>query len=95
MKLGYVNVDSMLRCITIRQLKEWQKFAELEPFDEERADIRAAAIAHTMANMWRGKNVSPYKLADFIVRFGDSQVIKKTWQQLKETASNIVHFRNK
>lgn len=44
-------------------------YAEIEPFGEKRADIRAAIVAQTMANIHRGKNKKAYKLDDFMPQF--------------------------
>ena len=52
-----------------RELSEWQAFYQIEPFGEERADLRSAIIACTMANAWRGKNQRAFKLTDFMPNF--------------------------
>jgi hypothetical protein len=44
-------------------------FSQVEPFGEERADIRSAIIACTMANAWRGKNQKPFSISDFLPKF--------------------------
>jgi len=85
-KLGYVNVDEMLRQITWKQFLEWQAFSELEPFDEVRADLRTAHIVSTLANVWRGKNRRAVSLLDVQLPFGDKpSAVKKpqTWQEQK------------
>lgn len=38
----------MLRQISTRQLSEWRAYADLEPFDETRADLRAAQIVQAL-----------------------------------------------
>jgi hypothetical protein len=43
----------------------------LEPFDETRADYRAASIATMIANVHRGKDQRAYKLEDFVLKFGE------------------------
>jgi len=42
LKSGWVNVDAMLRSITVKQWWDWEVYAALEPFDETRADVRTA-----------------------------------------------------
>lgn len=57
--------------------EEWDslEFAELlaleqmDPCSEERADLRAAIIAATMVNMWRGKSGRAAKPDDFMPDF--------------------------
>ena len=44
-------------------------FAQVEPFGPERADLRAAIIACTMANAWRGKNQRPFRVSEFMPKF--------------------------
>ena len=59
----------MLAEITSRQFAEWMAYAKLEPFGEERADLRAGIVASTIANVNRGKNQKPYKPTDFMASF--------------------------
>lgn len=40
----------MLCSISMRQLNEWREYADLEPFDEERADLRAAQVVQAVVN---------------------------------------------
>jgi len=78
----------MLREMSFAEFQDWQQFAELEPFGEERADIRTASIVSTLANIWRDpkKHRQPYQMSDFFFRFGDSPEEKKqpqSWEQMK------------
>jgi len=61
----------LLARIDSAELSEWMGFYSIEPFGEERADLRSAIIACTMANAWRGKNQRPFKVSDFIPNFGE------------------------
>lgn len=51
-----------------RLFTEWMIFYNLEPFGEQRADLRAAIVAATIANANRGKNQRAYKVEDFMPR---------------------------
>lgn len=75
----------MLNRISSPELSEWIAFSNIEPFGEVRADIRAAMIATVMANAWRGKNQSPFKITDFMLTFGNKpeQTIDEMKQILK------------
>lgn len=80
--------------MTAFQLAEWMKFAELEPFDETRADYRAASIAQAVINMQRDtkKHPKPLPIDDFVLRFGDSEPPPKpqqSWQGMKWMAAMI------
>jgi hypothetical protein len=70
MALGYANVDDMLASITSRQLREWMEFYRLEPFGEERADLRAGIIASTIANVNRSsRTAKAFSPKDFMPDF--------------------------
>jgi hypothetical protein len=79
-KLGHVNVDAMLRQISMKQFREWQAFQDLEPFDETRADARAASIRQTLAEIHRNRDrrKDAYTIGDFLIHFGDSEKAKPT-----------------
>ena len=61
----------MLRQISIRQFNEWRAYADLEPFDDGRADLRAASIVCALLNVHRAKGKPAVKLKDCVLRFGD------------------------
>jgi hypothetical protein len=68
--LGQPNPDALLSEIPARILSEWQEYASLEPFGEERGDWRAAMVASTMANIHARKKGKPaYKIEDFMPKF--------------------------
>lgn len=59
----------MLAEMTSAQLSEWMAFAQLEPWGEERADLRAGIIASTMANSMKGAKGKAFKPQDFMPKF--------------------------
>lgn len=59
----------MLRAITTPQLLEWRAYSDLEPWDEERADLRAAQVVQAIRNAWRGKGGRSYTLKECVLRF--------------------------
>lgn len=78
--LGEPNVDHMLRRMSGAQLTEWMSFALMEPFGEERADLRMAILAAQQANLHRDENVhpSPFDVSDFMPKFeADAPQISK------------------
>lgn len=84
-KLGIVNVDRMLDPrrggLTAKQLKAWEHYAELEPFDETRADWRAASIVTMIANVNRDPKKKGYAMKDLVLKFNDEPVKRtQTWQ---------------
>lgn len=57
----------MLDRMSSREFTEWLAYYELEPFGEQRADLRAALIASVIANAHRDPKKKPYKAADFLL----------------------------
>lgn len=61
----------ILRGLTAKQFREWEHFAELEPFGEKRADYRAASIVQATFNVNRGKKQKAMTLEEAVVKFGE------------------------
>ena len=60
----------MLATMPHRVWQEWLLYMQQEPFGEERADLRAAIIASTMANLHgRRKGQKPFPIQDFMPDF--------------------------
>ncbi len=57
-------------------------YGQLEPFGEDRADLRAAIIAATVANANRDpkRQRRPFRVEDFMPRFGEEPLRQDTWQ---------------
>jgi len=64
-----MTVAELLDRIDSKEISEWIAFYNIEPFGEERADLRSAIIASTMANMWRGKGQRAFTAKDFMPQF--------------------------
>ena len=69
MALGRPDVDGMLAEITSVQFAEWMAYSRLEPWGEERDDLRMGIVASTVANVNRPKDKKPYKPTDFMPSF--------------------------
>ncbi len=63
--VGRLDVDAVLAELPRRALLEWLAYAELEPWDQDRADARAAIVAATVYNAARGRGVPARRPADF------------------------------
>ncbi len=59
----------LLARISSRELTEWAAYYQVEPFGEERADLRSAIVATNIANGNRAKGQKPYKIEDFMPKF--------------------------
>ncbi len=93
----------MLRGMSFQQLQEWEAFAELEPFDDSRADVRASAIIAALYELRRDpeKRAEPFIAADFALLFGDDPRRDaekeappappvRSWQEMRFMAEMIV-----
>lgn len=81
MRLGILHVERDIlgpHGLTAKELIGWEHYAALEPFDETRADYRAASIATMIANVNRSKEQRAYKLEDFVLKFGTDNARKQT-----------------
>lgn len=63
-------------------------FADLEPFDEEREDLRTASVVQMIAEVNRNpkRRHKPFTLEEARLRFGDTPALRRpvqTWQQQK------------
>jgi hypothetical protein len=56
----------LLRSLTSRQFAEWQAFYAVDPFGDQRADLRSGIVACTIANRMRGKNENPSQPSDYM-----------------------------
>jgi len=63
------------------EFSEWMAFYSLEPFGEERDDLRAGSIASPLLNVWIPKGKRQSKASDWIMKFGEEE---KTPQSLKQ-----------
>ncbi len=54
--------------MTWREFVEWQEYYEVEPWGEERADLRSGIVASVLANVHRDskRRPSPYEPTDFM-----------------------------
>jgi len=61
-----MSVNEMLTRIDSHELTEWMAYYTVEPFGENRADLRAGIISSTIANINRSKDRPAYKPLDFM-----------------------------
>lgn len=66
----------MMREVSERDFRQWMAYYSLEPFGEERADLRSAIVAATIANCMGGKKGRKYKPKDFMPFSGTTQTPK-------------------
>lgn len=68
--LGRSNPDAMRANMPHSTWQGWIEYDQIEPFGEERADLRIAQLCALIANIWRGKRSRRYKIDDFMFNFG-------------------------
>lgn len=68
-------VGQLLASVSSRELTEWQAYYSLEPFGEERADLRAGIVASTVANSVRDpkQQKQPYSPDQFMPQFEERE----------------------
>lgn len=85
----------MLAGMSWKQFQGWMAYAELEPFGEERADLRAGIVAHVIANANRDPKTKPepFKPSDFMPDFDGNRGSSKkpltdagAWKKMKAQA---------
>jgi len=59
----------MLSEITSRQFAEWLAYSRIEPWGEERDDLRMGIVASTIANVNRSKNQKLFTPDQFMPQF--------------------------
>lgn len=66
-----MTVGELLARISSRELTEWMAYAQVEPFGEERGDLRAGIVASTIANVNRDtkKRRKPFEPEEFMPKF--------------------------
>ncbi len=65
------------------EFSEWLAYSQVDPFGEERADLRAAIIASTVANSVRGKGQRSFTPEDFMPKWGNEQHIGQSVEEMK------------
>jgi hypothetical protein len=63
------------------EFSEWLAFYQVDPFGEERADLRAGINSAVIANIHRGGGIKAFTAADFMPQF-DRQEVTQTPEQM-------------
>ena len=69
------DVELMLAEMSWPQMVAWQRYAAVEPFGEDRADLRMGILASILANVNRDpkKRARAYTPRDFMPQFGPAR----------------------
>lgn len=88
---------SVARCqreVSSAEFAEWIAYYTVEPFGEQRADLRSAIIATVIANVNRGKGQRPFKTDDFMPDFGKPDKRKQSDEQIAATFTAFIEQHN-
>ncbi len=81
-----------------KDLNLWLLYSEIEPWGEERGDLRAGIVASTIANVHRDrkKQGRAFKPSDFMPKFDEEAKSQRKpltsieeWNRVKSTAKSI------
>lgn len=92
----------MLRSMSAKQFREWQVYAQLEPFDNDREDELVGAVIQILANVNRSKErkYRPFTLDEATPSFGDrpskaATKRQKTDEEMRDHLRNALTPRGK
>jgi hypothetical protein len=91
LRLGYANPDAMRAIMPASVWRGWIEYAQLEPFGEDRADLRMAQLAAIMANAWmRKKGQRSFQIKDFLFDFDGELAKQRQKGQTPDELARIV-----
>jgi len=86
-----MTVRRLLSEIDSPELSEWVAYYNIEPFGEERADLRQAITTCTLSNRWRAENEPPNKVGDFMM-FSDRPYYQQSEAEMKMALDTLATF---
>lgn len=72
-----MTLDEMLGRMSSAEFTQWTAFAELEPFGEEREDVRFGLLICAVLNLFRGKGKKPLRPEDVMPDYGGDRARRK------------------
>lgn len=86
-----MTVEKLLTTTTAKELLEWQAYDSIQPFGDERADLRAASIRHAVIAVHAKKKSDQPKLADCMLKFEAKK--KQTESQIEQLLKSLVRAK--
>ena len=85
-----MTVEKLLTTTTARELLEWQAYDSIQPFGDERADLRAASIRHAVLSphLKKGKKMT---LKDCMLNFEAKK--KQTASEMEQMLKSLVRAK--
>ena len=85
--------EAQARC-NAQEFAEWVAEYSIDPWGEERADLRSAIVAMVIANANRGKGQPAYKVEQFMPKY-DRQHKQQTPEQMKALLTVMANTMNR
>jgi hypothetical protein len=71
-------------------------FYSIDPFGDQRADLRAGIVASVLNNRWRGKTEQPREPVDFMpFREQPEQTPEEMQRQLRSILGQVTHGKSR
>ena len=83
----------MLARIPMRLFREWGAYYSVDPFGEERGDLRAALPILRIVQMFSSKHGAQPQLRDFMPEFSAPQPVRKSPEELLAKAHAYLRQR--
>jgi len=93
--LGYRHPNDLLDRLTCAEWCEWLAFFSLEPFGDERADLRAGIVASTISNRLRSKGEKALQPHEFMPYYTAPQQTPEEIQRALRTFLVGQHGNNR
>jgi hypothetical protein len=91
-----LHPDGLLQSLTSRQFAEWMAFYSIDPFGDQRADLRTGIVASVLNNRWRGKTEHPREPVDFMpFREQPEQTPEEIQRQLRSILGQVTHGKSR
>lgn len=84
-----MTVAQMLDSLTLDEYLDWQAYERFEPFEPQRADLRAAMTASLMVNLQIPKGKPRTKAKDFMPDF-DAKYIDKPAPDPRDLQNRLI-----
>lgn len=84
-----MTVSELNYRMSVKEMISWQAYDLIEPFGEDRADLRMGILASVMANVNRKRNSKAFKPSQFIPKFWKEVKDKPTLEGLALIAERL------
>ena len=90
------TVKETKRDMGMGEFASWLAYYRLDPWGEDRGDLRAGIVASTIANVHAGRRGKPFTARDFMPEYGKAAASKKpqTWQEMHATMARFGEAHN-